>query len=89
MDDFDELRKLRNCIQHFAVTIKKPQASSLVAKGFNFLVNLCDHELPEVIEGFDEVMRQIKLRLHEVDDYVAVRLEAVASQLDDAEFLFT
>lgn len=89
LEDLSELRKLRNCIQHFALTIKKPQASSLIAKGFNFLVNFCDQELPEVIREFDDVMQEIRGLLHEVDEYVVVRLQSIKTQLDEAEYLFT
>jgi len=88
LEDLNELRKVRNFIQHFALRINKPQVSSLIAKGFNFLVNFCDRELPEVIGGFDDLMQKIKDHLHEIDGYIAVRLEDVRPQLDNAEFLF-
>jgi ribosomal protein L37AE/L43A len=89
LDNLDELRKLRNCIQHFAVIIKKPQASSLVAKGFNFLIDFCDRELPEVVVEFNDAMKEIKEHLQGIDEYIAVRLKAIKGELDDAICLFT
>ena len=79
-----ELRRLRNCIQHFALQITKPQASSLVAKGSNFLMDFCSRELPDDLAEFDGPMEEIKDQLGEFEEYVAVRLASIKGQLEEA-----
>jgi ribosomal protein L37AE/L43A len=83
-----ELRKVRNCIQHYAIQISKPQASSLVAKACNFLVNFCTSELPDDLDEHHETMQEIKLQLMGFEKYVAVRMESIKGQLEQAEVLF-
>lgn len=83
----DDLRKLRNCIQHFAVTTTAAQASSLVAKTANFLINFCHHELGEVLGELKEKLEKIKKQLGHFREYVDERLEAIKPDLEEAERL--
>lgn len=83
-----ELRRLRNCIQHFALRITKPQASSLVAKNANFLIDFCNREFPNALAKFRGSMRKIKQQLKKFGEYVAIRLESIKPKLDKAAHVF-
>jgi len=71
----DDLRKLRNCIQHFAVTTTEAQASSLAAKTANFLINFCHHELSELPAELKRKLEDIKAQLGHFREYVDERFE--------------
>lgn len=83
----DDLRKLRNCIQHFAVTTTEEQASSLVAKTANFLINFCHHELRKLPAQLKTKLKEIKIQLGHFREYVDERLKAIKPDLEEASAL--
>lgn len=81
----NDLRKLRNCIQHFAVTTTEAQASSLVAKTANFLITFCHNELGGLLGELEEKLKEIQSQLGHFRGYVDERLKTIKSALEEAD----
>jgi len=78
----NELRKLRNRVQHFAIDIDSKQMTSLLAKGCNFVLHFCHNELRSEMGDNEDVMAEIKTHLREFEEFVGERLRSIVADLD-------
>lgn len=75
----DELRKLRNKIEHFKFEIDLPTIKPTVAKVLSFLINFIEENLnlSDLSVDEEELFSEIKVKAQEFKEYVNVRLSYV------------
>ncbi len=84
----DDLRKLRNRLEHFGINIELPQVKSSVAKGLNFGVAFCESYLKEEIGDFENsILGEIVVHLREFEEFVAERMKTVIANITPVAIL--
>lgn len=84
----DELRKLRNRAQHFAIDVDVGQVRSLLARGISFFLDFLRANLPQEMSGRDELLEEVHEHLRRFEEFVDTRLDAVRLELSEAAALF-
>ncbi len=80
----NELRDIRNRVQHFAIEIEIAQVKALVAKGINFFLEFSQANLNEQVLAMDKPMRQIHKHLRDYEEFIESRMAEIAPQLENA-----
>jgi len=80
----DQLRRLRNQVQHFTVDLELGQVKSLLVHGANFFLDFLGSNLADEMAGREELLETIHEQLREVEDFVKARLATVEGDLADA-----
>lgn len=83
--DVDELRRLRNKIQHFDMSIDSNQALSLLAKGHNFVIDFAKNHMAKDYKRFEQQFDAIRGHLNRFEGFVAHRLETIKDALEAAK----
>jgi len=83
----NELRKIRNKVQHFEVTVDAQQANSLLAVGTSFVIDFTNGHLPELLAPRGELLDQIHEHLREFKHFVSERLREIQGELGAAATL--
>ena len=82
LDHLNELRKLRNRVQHFAIDVDLEQVRSPAAKGVNFALTFCDDNLEDQIGPPQKlVMEKIHDHLKTFEKFVSERLDQIKDEL--------
>lgn len=84
LQHLDHLRRLRNRIQHFAVSMDVLQVKSLVAKGIDFTIEFCRSELKDEFEARKEEVQEIAVQLRDFQEFAEERLATIATELREA-----
>ncbi len=80
----DELRDIRNRIQHFAIDIELTQVKSLMVKGINFSLEFGRQYLSDEMLSMERQTRQIYKHLRKFEEFVSDRMKLIKPQLDTA-----
>jgi hypothetical protein len=80
----NELRKIRNKVQHFEVAVDAKQVTSLLAFGTSFVIDFTNVHLPELLAPRDETLNQIYEHLRDFKHFVAERFKEVRGDLEAA-----
>jgi len=83
----DELRDIRNRIQHFAIDIGLNQVRSLVAKGINFFLEFSQTNMSEQISEMGRPMNLIHRHLRDFKEFAESRIAEIKPQLANAQDL--
>lgn len=76
----DELRQLRNRVRHFAVTVDRQEAVSLIAKTFSFAIEFATQHLEQKAIGVGDEMSRLRLLLGEFEEFVQERYRQIQPQ---------
>ena len=80
----NELRDIRNRIQHFAIEIEIAQVKALAAKGINFFLEFSQANMHEQVSGMGRPIERIHRYLRGFEEFVASRINEIKPQLEDA-----
>ena len=75
------LRKLRNQLTHFAITLDSVQAKSLIAKTMTFCVDFCEEQSMNTGTA-KEKLSEIHMNLTEFTEFVGERMKSISTELD-------
>lgn len=77
----DQLWKLRNRVQHFAVDVELEQVKSLLANGTNFFIGFLRSNLADEMGTREKKVEAIHEQLREFEEFVQARLASVKDDL--------
>ncbi len=78
----DDLRKLRNKLEHFGIDISLMQVKSLAAKGLSFALAFFESNFGEEARGIEaHLLSRIVVHLREFEEFVTERLNAVVTNI--------
>ena len=80
----NELKDIRNRIQHFAIEIEIAQVKALVAKGINFFLEFSQANMHEQVSAMGRPMERIHRHLRGFEEFVESRMDEIRPQLEDA-----
>ncbi|MDO8612405.1 MAG: hypothetical protein Q7R32_06230 [Dehalococcoidia bacterium] len=84
LQHLDQLRKLRNRVQHFEIHVELEQIKSLLDRGINFFVGFMQENLPDRLAAHDPRFERIYGHLRELESFVETRLESIDHELKRA-----
>src|SRR4030042_4255772 len=87
IDNIRKIRDLRNRIQHFAVNVELEQAQSMMAIGFNILLEFYHENIKDQSIG-ESIIGDIYLDLRHFQSFVDERLKAIKPQIEIEKYLF-
>jgi len=86
---FAAVRRARNQIRHFAITLDRTTAVSLVTQAYAAVLDFIAQHFEEVPEGTPaNMLAKLRRLLGELDDFVQSRLAQVQPQIDKQNYSF-
>jgi len=83
----DRLRKTRNKIRHFAVTIDHATAVSLIVKAYSFAIDFIGKELdPHLGHNLETNVELLRSTLSEFEEFVSHRKSEIQTEIDGNRF---
>jgi len=83
----EQLRDIRNRIQHFAIDIDITQVRALVAKGISFFLGFSEANMDEHISAIGRPLERIHRHLRDFEEFVESRMTEIKAQLQGAQDL--
>lgn len=87
-DRLAALRKLRNRLQHFDVSINEASANAELAFGISFVVRFVEKQLPGEMENYKDQLEELHQGMARFKEYVAERMKAIGNELKTLDEVF-
>ena len=86
----EQLRKIRNKIEHFTKSSSKNLENAILYKGLEFITRfIYDNVKYENLDGISEKINNIKEKAHEFEDFCKERISKIEKDLTGSEILLT